>query len=78
MTVLDDLLALLPDNTAGEISAADMREIVTELWNYTVSVQAMVNTLVVTTVPTVQDGVAAATAAITDLDTRVTALENAP
>ena len=30
---LDDLLALLPDNTAGEISPADMRTIVTELYN---------------------------------------------
>jgi hypothetical protein len=30
---LTDLLALLPDNTTGEISAADMRTIVTELFN---------------------------------------------
>ena len=30
---LDDLLALLPDNTTGAISAADMRTIVTELYN---------------------------------------------
>ena len=30
---LDDLLALLPDNTTGQISAADMRTIVTELYN---------------------------------------------
>lgn len=29
---LDDLLALLPDNNTGEISAADMRTIVTELF----------------------------------------------
>jgi Ca2+-binding EF-hand superfamily protein len=31
---LEELLALLPDNTTGEISAADMRTIVTELWNH--------------------------------------------
>jgi hypothetical protein len=30
---LDDLLALLPDNTTGEISPADMRTIVTSLYN---------------------------------------------
>lgn len=30
---LDELLALLPDNTTGEISAADFRTIVTELYN---------------------------------------------
>jgi hypothetical protein len=30
---LDDLLALLPDNTTGQISPADMRTIVTELYN---------------------------------------------
>lgn len=33
MTLLDDLLALLPDNTSGEITAADMRTIVTDLYN---------------------------------------------
>jgi Uncharacterized conserved protein (DUF2190) len=35
MATLAELLALLPDNTTGEIDAADMREIVTELWNRT-------------------------------------------
>ena len=30
---LDDLLALLPDNSSGQISPADMRTIVTELYN---------------------------------------------
>jgi hypothetical protein len=30
---LDELLALLPDNTAGEIGADDMRTITTELYN---------------------------------------------
>ena len=32
-TTLQDLLNLLPDNSAGLISPADMREIVTVLWN---------------------------------------------
>ena len=31
-TTLDELLALLPDNTSGQISAADMRQIVSVLW----------------------------------------------
>lgn len=35
MTLLDDMLALLPDNTSGDISAADMRTIVTDLFNET-------------------------------------------
>jgi hypothetical protein len=30
---LDEMLALLPDNDTGEISAADLRTIVTELWH---------------------------------------------
>lgn len=29
---LDDLLAYLPDNSTGEISAADLRTVVTGLW----------------------------------------------
>jgi len=32
-TTLNDLLALLQDNTTGDISPADMRQIVTVLWN---------------------------------------------
>src|SRR5262245_60262982 len=36
---LDELLALLPDNTTGEIDAADLRTIVTELFNKTAAVQ---------------------------------------
>lgn len=32
MSALDDLLALLPDNSTGDISAADMRTIVTALY----------------------------------------------
>lgn len=35
MATLAELLALLPDNTTGEIDAADMREIVTALWEST-------------------------------------------
>lgn len=33
MTLLDDMLALLPDNFTGAISAGDMRTIVTDLYN---------------------------------------------
>jgi hypothetical protein len=32
-TTLNDLLALLPDNATGEITPADMRQIVTDLWD---------------------------------------------
>jgi hypothetical protein len=35
MTTLAEALALLPDNTTGEISAADMRTIVTDTWERT-------------------------------------------
>lgn len=35
MTTLDDLLALLPDNDSGQISANDLRTIVAELWAHT-------------------------------------------
>ena len=35
MTTLDDLLALLPDNETGDISAEDMRQVVTALWTET-------------------------------------------
>jgi len=66
---LDDMLALLPDNTTGQISADDLRQIVTGLWDYTASVQSTLNEVVVTGVPAVQ-------AAIDELDVRVTALEN--
>src|SRR5262245_30769071 len=33
MSTLDDLLALLPDNTTGAIDAEDLRTIVTALWD---------------------------------------------
>lgn len=35
-TTLEELLAYLPDNTAGDISAADLRTVVTGLWGRTV------------------------------------------
>lgn len=37
---LAELLALLPDNTTGDIDAADLRTIVTELFNTTAALQA--------------------------------------
>lgn len=70
MTLLDDLLARLPDNNTGAIDADDLRYIVTELYNYTATVQTTLNDVVVTGLP-------AAQAAISDLDDRVTALEGA-
>lgn len=33
MSSLEDLLALLQDNTSGDISAADLRDVVTSLWD---------------------------------------------
>lgn len=42
---LDEMLALLPDNTTGAISAADIRTIVTELFNYTAEVEARVGAI---------------------------------
>jgi len=33
MMTLDELLALLPDNTSGEISPADLRAVVTDLYD---------------------------------------------
>jgi hypothetical protein len=41
MTLLDDMLALLPDNTSGDIGADDFRTIVTDLYNQSVAVQAV-------------------------------------
>lgn len=38
---LDDLLALLPDNTSGAIDAADLRTVVTELWNKAAAADAL-------------------------------------
>ena len=45
MATLDELLALLPDNTTGEISAEDMREVVTGLWDETELAVKTVNDL---------------------------------
>lgn len=42
---LDELLALLPDNSSGAISAADIRTIVTDLFNHTSAVEARVGAL---------------------------------
>lgn len=38
---LDEMLALLPDNTSGDISAADLRTVVTELHRIASSVSAV-------------------------------------
>lgn len=42
MSTLDDLLALLPDNSTGDISAADLRAVVTGVWNAGADVEARV------------------------------------
>lgn len=42
---LEELLALLPDNTTGAIDADDLRTIVTELWNQGAAIQARVAAL---------------------------------
>lgn len=67
---LDEMLALLPDNTTGQISAADLREVVTGLFEYITAVHEIINEVVVTGLPAAQN-------AIGDLDARVTALETA-
>lgn len=62
---LEEMLALLPDNDQGAISAEDMRTIITGLFDYTTEVQQALN-----------DGAVQTGQAIEDLDTRVTALES--
>jgi len=42
VTTLQDLLDLLPDNSTGDIDAADLRTVVTDLWNQTVGVETEV------------------------------------
>lgn len=42
---LDEMLALLPDNTTGEIGADDLRTIVTEIWNGFVAANGRVSAL---------------------------------
>jgi hypothetical protein len=49
---LNELLALLPDNTTGEISAADLRTIVTELYNLAATVGQVYSYSWVTNDPT--------------------------
>ena len=39
---LEELLALLPDNTTGQITAADLRAVVTELYNRIVALEDVV------------------------------------
>jgi hypothetical protein len=45
MGTRDDLLALLPDNTSGDIGADDMRTIVTRLYNISAAVNARLHLL---------------------------------
>ena len=45
MSTLDDLLALLPDNNVGAIDAADLRTIVTSIWEAGAGVEARVTAL---------------------------------
>lgn len=40
MSTLEELLAFLPDNTNGDISAEDMRQVVTALWTETTKVRS--------------------------------------
>lgn len=42
---LDELLALLPDNDTGDIDAADLRTIVTEMWNRDIDFEARIAAL---------------------------------
>jgi 3D (Asp-Asp-Asp) domain-containing protein len=45
MPNLDDLLALLPDNSTGEISAADLRAVISGIWEEGAIVAARVSAL---------------------------------
>lgn len=40
MATLEELLALLPDNSTGQISAADMRDVITALWDEGAQIEA--------------------------------------
>lgn len=51
MADLQDLLDLLADNTTGDISAADMRQIVSDLWDQDNGVQSVAGTLFDTSAP---------------------------
>lgn len=74
---LEELLALFPDNTTGDISAADVRTAITELFNTTAAVKATAdaNAAQIVTLGSNMDALFSQVQAI---DARVTALENAP
>jgi hypothetical protein len=71
MTTLDDLLALLPDNDSGEIDAADLRTIVSALWDNDTSLASADQIAA----QDASDAKAQAQAAYLDLDARISALE---
>lgn len=68
MATLAELLALLPDNDTGDIDAADLRTIVTELWNQGVA-PSIANSAAIAA------DQAQAQAAYVALDTRISELE---
>lgn len=57
MATLDDLLALLPDNSSGAIDADDLRTIVSELWGGTASLEARLIALEASTGEISYDGI---------------------
>jgi len=61
---LDEMLALLPDNNSGEIDAADLRAIVTQLFNDTADTNTLIGNIMADILP-----------ALTDLTNRVQTLE---
>jgi len=81
---LEEMLALLPDNTTGAIQAADLRIIVTELYGYTelqetrwTALDPRIATLELA-VTELQTGLAGQTTALEQLAARVAALEARP
>ncbi len=52
MATLAEVLALLPDNTSGDISAADMRQVVTDIWGRTDGTDPIEGLLFDVTAPT--------------------------
>lgn len=74
---LEELLALLPDNTTGQIDAADLRTIVTELFDKTATLAAVVeaNTTQIVTLGQNMDSLFTQ---VQDHETRIAALEAAP
>lgn len=77
MSELSDLLALLPDNNTGEIDAADLRYIVTALWNDTNALVGRVTALeqLPGRVTTLENEVARQGTEDVKLEARVSALE---